>query len=164
MPELMGSTMKRLLTVALLVVCCWTILIQSAVAQEAEVRAAMEESLAAWRAGDFQALGNFYAAQTRGFMLDGGFLINGFSMEALEAAASMGVAFDIEPQEIDIMMAGEGVAVAVALLEGTVTLPGGSVQEGSWRYSETRIKEGGVWKVLQYHFSPLEMTPLGGIE
>ena len=156
--------MKRIMTIALLVICCSTISIQSVAAQEAEVRAAMEEALAAWRDGDFEKLGSFYATNTRGFMLDGGFLINGFSIEALQAAASMGVAFDVEPQEIDIMMAGEGVAVAVALLEGSVTLPGGTVQEGSWRYSETRIREGGVWKVLQYHFSPLEMTPLGGMQ
>lgn len=156
--------MKRVMTVVLLVICCSTILTQSAAAQEADVRAAMEESLAAWRAGDFEKLGSFYATQTRGFMLDGGYLITGFSLEALQAAASMGVAFDVEPQEIDIMIAGEGVAVAVALLEGSVTLPGGTVQEGSWRYSETRVNEGGVWKVVQYHFSPLEMAPLGGIE
>jgi hypothetical protein len=156
--------MKRAIKTIVLVVCCSTILIQTVAAQEAEVRAAMEESLAAWREGDFEKLGGFYAMQTRGFMLDGGYLITGFSIEALQAAAEMGVAFDVEPQEIDIMIAGQGVAVAVAILEGSVTLPGGTVQEGSWRYSETRISESGVWKVVQYHFSPLEMAPLGGIE
>lgn len=156
--------MKRLITVGLMVICCSAILIQSTAAQEADVRAAMEESLAAWRNQDFETLGGFYAANTRGFMLDGGYLITGFSIEALQAAASMGVAFDVEPQEVDITMVGDGVAVAVALLEGSVTLPGGAVQEGSWRYSETRVLEGGTWKVVQYHFSPLEMSPLGGYQ
>lgn len=137
---------------------------QTAFAQEAEVRAAMEGSLAAWRDGDFQKLATFYAANTRGFMLDGGYLITGFSVEALQAAAEMGVAFDVEPQDVDVMMFGDGVAVAAAILEGSVTLPGGAVQEGSWRYTETRVKEGGMWKVLQYHFSPLEVAPLGGFE
>jgi len=156
--------MKRMMMVVLMVVCCSTIWNQSVVAQEAEVRAAMEESLAAWRDGDFEKLGTFYAANTRGFMLDGSYLITGFSVEALQAAAEMGVAFDVQPQEVDIIMVGDGVAVAVATLEGSVTLPGGVVQEGAWRYSETRVKEGGIWKVLQYHFSPLEVAPLGGIE
>jgi ketosteroid isomerase-like protein len=148
----------------MLMVCCATILSQQVAAQEAEVRTAMEESLAAWREGDFEKLGSFYAANTRGFMLDGGYLISGFSIEALQAAAEMGVAFDIQPQEVDIIMVGEGVAVAVATLEGSVTMPGGAVQEGAWRYSETRVKEGGIWKVVQYHFSPMEVAPLGGIE
>jgi hypothetical protein len=156
--------MKRILTVVVFVICCSTILMQPAAAQEAEVRSAMEESLAAWRDGDFEKLGSFYAVNTRGFMLDGGYLISGFSVEALQAAAEMGVAFDFQPQEVDIMMVGDGVAVAVATLEGSVTLPGGAVQEGSWRYSETRVNEGGIWKVAQYHFSPLEVAPLGGIE
>jgi hypothetical protein len=155
--------MKLGKTTILLVVCWFALSMQAVAAQEAEVRAAMEEALAAWRDADFEKLGSNYATRTRGFMLDGGFLITGFSIEALEAAASMGVAFNVEPQEVDIMMAGEGVAVAVAILEGSVTLPGGTVQEGSWRYSETRVYEGGVWKVVQYHFSPLEMAPLGSI-
>ena len=155
--------MRLVKTTILLVVCCLAVSTQSAEAQEAEVRAAMEESLAAWREADFEKLGNFYAARTRGFMLDGGYLITGFSVEALQAAASMGVAFNVEPQEVDILMVGEGVAVAAAILEGSITMPGGATQEGTWRYSETRIKEGGIWKVSQYHFSPLEMAPLGNI-
>lgn len=155
--------MRRLTTTILLVVCCFAVSIQVAAAQEAAVRAAMEESLAAWRDQDFEKLGSFYAERVRGFMLDGGFLITGFSIEALQAAAEMGVAFQVEPQEVEIMMVDDGVAVAVAILEGSVTLPGGTPQEGTWRYSETRINEGGVWKVLQYHFSPLEMAPLGNL-
>ncbi len=156
--------MRLLKTTILLVVCGLLVSVQPAAAQEAEVRADMEESLAAWRDGDFEKLATFYAAQTRGFMLDGGFLITGFSIEALQTAASMGVAFNVEPQEVEIMMVGDGVAVAVAILEGSVTFPGGNVQEGSWRYSETRVNEGGTWKVVQYHFSPLEMSPLGGYQ
>ena len=155
--------MKRVKTTILLVICCVTVSIQTAAAQEEEVRAAMVESLAAWSAADFQALGNFYAAETRGFMLDGGMLITGFSAAALEAAVSAGFSFDIEPRDVDIMMVAEGVAVAVAVVEGSITLPGGAVQEGSWRYSETRVYEGGVWKIAQYHFSPLEFAPVGDI-
>ena len=81
-----------------------TVSTQAIAAQEAEVRAAMEESLAAWRNQDFETLGSFYSDRVRGFMLDGGFLITGFSIEALQAAASMGVAFQVEPQEVEIVM------------------------------------------------------------
>jgi ketosteroid isomerase-like protein len=155
--------MKRVKTTILMAICCIAVSIQSATAQEEAVRAAMEESLAAWSAADFQTLGSFYATQARGFMLDGGMLISGFSAEALEAAVSAGFGFNVEPRDVDIMMIGETAAVAVAIVEGAITMPGGAVQEGSWRYSETRVKEGGVWKVVQYHFSPLTLAPLGDI-
>jgi hypothetical protein len=124
-------------------------------AQEEEVHAAMVESLAAWSAGDFQRLGGFFAEHARGYMLGGSTLITGFNPDALEAAVSAGFSFAIVPRDIDIMMVDATVAVAVATVEGTITLPGGEVQEGPWQYSETRVLEDGQWKVVQYHFSPL---------
>lgn len=155
--------MKRFKTTILLAICSLTVPMTSVNAQEGEVRAAIVQSLAAWKAGDFQALGNFYAARTRGFMLDGGMLLSGYNPAALEAAVSAGFSFALEPHDIDIMIVGAGVAVAVAIVEGSISLPGGEVQQGSWRYSETRLKEGGVWKVVQYHFSPLTMAGFGDI-
>ena len=147
--------MKRLTITVLLASLCVAIPKTSAVAQEAEVRNAIVESLAAWRAADFQKLGTFYDARVRGYMLDGGMLLTGYNAAALEAAVSTGFAFALEPQDIDILIISPTVALAVAIVEGTITLPGGTTQEGSWRYSETRVKEGGIWKVIQYHFSPL---------
>lgn len=155
--------MKRLKTMVLLTICCTTMSIQSIAAQEEAVRTAMVESLAAWSASDFQKLGSFYATQTRGFMLDGGMLITGYNAAALEMAVAAGFAFNVEPHDIDIRMVTDEVAVSVAIVEGSITLPGGAVEEGSWRYSETRVNEGGVWKVVQYHFSPLSMADFGDI-
>lgn len=154
--------MRRVKRTILVVFSCAALSVQPAIGQKEEVRAAMERSLGAWRAGNFQELASYYAPQTRGFMLDGGFLITGFSVEALEAAASAGVAFNVEPREIDILMVTDDVAVTVAILEGSVTMPDGEVQEGPWRYSETRVHEGGMWKVIQYHFSEMTLDPLGG--
>ena len=82
-------------------------------------------------------------------MLDGQFLITGYNAEALQAAVDAGFSFSLEAKEIDIVMVGESVAVAVAYVEGTVTTPGAEPQAGEWRYSETRVKEGGFWKVVQ---------------
>jgi ketosteroid isomerase-like protein len=155
--------MKRIVTTTMLVICCTIVSTRSAAAQENEVRAAMIESLAAWSASDFQKLGSFYATQTRGFMLDGGMLISGYNAAALEAAVAVGFGFNMEPHDIDILLVTETVAVSVAIVEGSITMPGGAPQEGTWRYSETRKKEDGVWKVVQYHFSPLTLAPLGDI-
>jgi hypothetical protein len=97
-------------------------------------------------------------------MFDGGELITGYSAEELQAAVSAGFAFSVEPRDIDIIVVAQGVAVAVVIIEGSITLPGGVVQEGVWRYSETRLKEGGVKKVIQYHFSPATVAPIGDIK
>ena len=153
--------MRGRITTMLLAIFCGGISIQPAAAQEEDVRAAMVESLAAWSAADFQRLGNFFAERTRGYMPGGSMLLTGFNPAALDAAVSAGVSFDIEPQDIDILMVSETVAVAVATVEGVITLPGGAVQEGPWQYSETRVLEGGTWKVVQYHFSPLPAGPGG---
>ncbi len=155
--------MRGRITTILLAICCVGISIQPTAAQEEDVRAAMVESLAAWSAADFQRLGTFFAEQARGYMPGGSILLTGFNPAALEAAVSAGMSFDIEPQDIDIRMVGETVAVAVANVEGVITLPGGVVQEGPWHYSETRVMEGGTWKVVQYHFSLLPAGPGRGL-
>ena len=150
--------MKGLKTAVLMALCCAALPKTHLAAQEAEVRQAIVESLAAWRAADFQRLGTFYDARVRGYMLDGGMLLTGYNAEALQAAVDAGFSFSLEPQDIDILILNPTVAVAVAIVEGTITVPGGETQEGSWRYSETRVKDGSVWKVVQYHFSPLEQA------
>ena len=147
--------MRGSITIIFLISCFLGLSIRPGSAQEEEVRAAMVESLSAWSEGDFQKLGTFFAGQTRGYMLGGTVLVTGFNPQALEAAISAGFSFEIEPREIDILMVGETVAVAVAMIEGTITLPGGGMQHGPWQYSETRVLEGGQWRVIQYHFSPV---------
>lgn len=155
--------MRGRITTILLAICCVGISIQPAAAQKEEVRAAMIESLAAWSAADFQKLGTFFAEEARGYMPGGSTLLIGFKPSALEAAVSAGMSFDIEPQEMDIQMVGETVAVAVASVVGVITLPGGVVQNGPWHYSETRVLEGGNWKIVQYHFSTAPAGPGRGL-
>jgi hypothetical protein len=155
--------MRGRITTLLLAVSCMGLSVRPAASQEADVRAAMVESLAAWSAGDFQKLGTFFADQARGYMPGGSTLLIGFNPAALEGAVSAGMSFDIEPEGIDIRVVSETVAVAVASVEGVVTLPGGVVQEGPWHYSETRVLESGTWKVVQYHFSHVPAGPGGGL-
>lgn len=128
-------------------------------AQEAEVQAAMEATLAAWNAGDLPGVAAHYAEETRGFFLDGGVLVRGFNLPALQAAYAAGFRASFTARDADVTVFGS-VAVASAYLDGSLTLPGGDVREGTWRYTETRVNEGGRWLVVQYHFSPLE-TPAG---
>ena len=127
----------------------WT---PSARAQDADIRAAVTETLAAWRVGDFETFGTFYHPEARGFFMDGGPIITGFDVAALEAAHEAGLRTRIEVSDLKVQRYG-GLAVTAALLEGSVSLPNGLEIPGAWRYTETRILDGGIWKIVQYHFS-----------
>ncbi|MFQ5704361.1 MAG: YybH family protein [Gemmatimonadales bacterium] len=125
-----------------------------AVAQVEEVRADEMRSLAAWKAGNLKEFAKYFSEDTRGFNLDGGTVFNGFSATALRVLLAAGFRFDVEPRDIDIEVYGN-TAVSIAYLVGSVTFPGGTTRKGTWRYSDTRIKQQGKWRVVQYHISRL---------
>ena len=132
---------------------------QPVAGQDAEVRQAVSETLAAWRSGDFERFATFYHTDTRGFFLDGGVLLEGFNVAALQAAYNTGFRADLELGEMHVSVRGD-VALTAGLLEGALTMPGGGTVQGTWRYSDTRVLEEGTWKVVQYHFSELA-APVG---
>jgi ketosteroid isomerase-like protein len=123
--------------------------------QEADVEAAVRATLDAWRSAEYTAFVASYHPDARGFFLDGGDVIEGFNLEALEATAEAGFQADVELTDLDVAVYGDA-AVAVGLLEGALTLPGGLRLEGVWRYSETRIRDGGAWRIVQFHISRRE--------
>jgi uncharacterized protein (TIGR02246 family) len=125
-----------------------------AMAQVEEARADAIKSLDAWKAGDLKEFAAYFGEDTRGFNLDGGQAISGFSAMSLKLLLAAGFRFDVEPRDIDTKIYGN-TAVSIAYLEGTVTFPGGTTREGTWRYSDTRVKQDGVWRVVQYHISRL---------
>ncbi len=143
----------RLLAVA---ACLLTVRATAVAAQEAEVRAAMLETLAAWSNGEFDRFAQSYHPEVRGFLFGGGTLARGFNQAALAAAYEAGFRAEMQLRDIEVRVLGD-VAIAVAYAEGSLTLPGGEPEAGTWRYSETRIREGGTWKIVQYHFSKLTM-------
>ncbi len=124
----------------------------SARAQEADVRAAVEATLAALIARDVPAYANFYHEDTRGFFVDRSNMIEGFSSLAVRAAFITGLRLDVVMSDLNVKVYGDA-AVVGALFRGSVTLPGGAVATGTWRYSETRVLDDGTWKVVQYHLS-----------
>lgn len=124
-------------------------------AQETEVSDAVTATLTAWADGEYEKFVSYYHADARGFFLDGGSLIQGFSAPALEAMAQAGFKADVTVRDLDVQMHGS-MAVTVAYIEGSLTLPGGLVLEATWRYSETRIETDEGWKVVQFHMSTLQ--------
>ena len=128
-------------------------------AQEADVQRSVSEMLSAWESGDFAAFAAFYHEDTRGFFLDGGVLLQGFNVDALTAAYTMGMRAQMAVRDLDVKVYGD-VAVSVAYLDGTLTMPGGMEIAGTWRYTDTRVNDGGAWSIVQYHFS--EQQPVQG--
>jgi ketosteroid isomerase-like protein len=137
----------------ILVFCLMSSLASASVrAQEADVRAAVEATLAALIARDVPAFANFYHEDTRGFFVDRSNMIEGFSSLAVRAAFITGLRLDVVMSDLNVKVYGDA-AVVGALFRGSVTLPGGAIASGTWRYSETRVLDDGTWKVVQYHLS-----------
>jgi len=124
----------------------------SAAAQEADVRAAVTETLAALTARDVPTFARFYHDDTRGFFVDRTTMIQGFITIAVRLAFATGLRVNVVMSDLDVKVYGN-TAVSGALFQGSVTLPGGAVASGSWRYSDTRVLDDGTWKVVQYHVS-----------
>lgn len=124
-------------------------------AQEAEVSAAVRETLTAWSNEDYETFLSFYHPEARGFFLDGSRLIRGFDPAVLAAARDAGFDAEVELRDLEVAVLGT-TAIAVGYVSGTLTLPGGISIDGSWRYSETRVLDDGVWKTIQFHFSELQ--------
>lgn len=129
-------------------------------AQQDDVQQAVMETLTAWNSGDVVTFARYYRPDARGFFIDGGPLLPLFNEAAIQAAYAAGFKPEVEIKNLDTRSFGE-VAVAVAYLQGSITIPGGVVEEGTWRYSETRVRENGVWKIVQYHFSKMTAPPPG---
>jgi ketosteroid isomerase-like protein len=123
-------------------------------AQEADVRADVSETLAALVAGDAVAFTDFFHKDARGFFVNGASVVEGISAMAFRAALLTGLQTNVVMTDLNVKAYGN-TAVSAALLGGSVTLPGGAVRTGRWRYSDTRVLEDGTWKVVQYHISQL---------
>ena len=126
----------------------------SASAQETDVRAAVSETLAALVAGDAMTFANFFHDDARGFFVDGSNMIEGMSALAFRAAYVTGLRTDVVMSGLNVRVYGN-TAVSGALLQGSVIMPGGAMISGTWRYSDTRVLDEGMWKVVQYHLSQL---------
>ena len=127
----------------------------SAGAQKADVEAAVQEAFEALVARDVTKFASFYHLNTRGFFVDRANMIELFSALAVRAAFATGLRLNVVMSDLDSKVYGNA-AVSRAVFRGSVTLPGGAIASGTWLYTDTRVLDDGIWKVIQYHLSQLQ--------
>ena len=124
-----------------------------------DVKAAVQRYYAALNAGDPGALIQLHAAGSTSFFGPGGGLLERFdSLEeqrkSQQAAFDAGVKFNVQSRHLEISVYGE-TAVTTNYGVGTITRPNGTTGQVNNRITTVLIKQGGQWKVVHQHLSPV---------
>jgi len=134
-----------------------------AIADDADdVKAAVQRFYAALNAGDAGALTELYAAGTTRFGTGGALLETFDSLEEKrknqQAAFDAGPKYNLQARHIDVRVYGNSTAVATSYGVGRLTFPDGTTGQPNNRITAVMIKQGGQWKIVHRHLSPLS-TP-----
>ena len=125
-----------------------------AAAQVAAIQIDVTSTLAALVEGDVDTFVDFFHDDVRGFFVDRTAMVEGMSALAFRALLLTGLQTNLVASNLDVNRYGN-TAVSTGYLTGTVRLPGGAIRTGTWKYSDTRVLEDGLWKIVQYHISPV---------
>ena len=117
--------------------------------QEDQVREAVLRTFESIRSGDVGALMREYAFGARVFV-DGQAVVE----LAPDELAGRAQGADWTPGEIRTQLLGRR-SVTVVEVEGPLRLEGMAELASPWRYAETRVFEGGSWRIVQQELSPL---------
>ncbi len=133
-------------------------LMPAALADDADdVKAAVLGHFVALNAGDANAYIQYYPAETSTFA-DGGLLNTSTSVEAIkngfQASVDAGFKRNIQMRHLDIRVYGN-TAVTTGYGVGTTTLPDGTTVQVAYQRTSVLIKQGGQWKEVHQHRSPL---------
>ncbi len=81
-----------------------------------------------------------------------------FNRSAAQANFNNGLDFDVAVRHLDAKVYGDS-AVATYYTAGTTKYADGSTLRGIFRASMTWIKQGGQWRIVHIHVSPLQSQP-----
>lgn len=121
-----------------------------------EIRQAQNAHLKAWNDGDMETYLAYTSQDLVGFDLHGDLADHARPYQSLRDLYEAGYHPHVKYRDRNLRKYGD-TAVTTAYMVGTIDEPDGSRDEGVFRYSEVRVKEDGVWKLIQYHLSPLRM-------
>lgn len=119
----------------------------------ADVKATAEDAVAAYNAGDVDAMASYWLPEATVFH-GPGLPLEGFDKEQVKADLEAGLNYDFQWRDFAVKVYGQ-TALSTASLLGTVTFPNGAMIHGPWRHSATWVKQQGKWKVAHVHVSDL---------
>jgi len=126
-----------------------------------DVKAAVQGYLAAINAGDADAVIQYRSAERSSFNRGGGLLTRPASSleeqkDALEADVRAGVKRNYQITHMKVRVYGNA-AVVTGYMTGTRTAPNGTVIQHRDRRTGVMIKQGGQWKEVHHHNSPITL-------
>ena len=122
-----------------------------------DVKAEVQSIHAALNAGNASAVVQHYLPERTAFL--GGVLLRRFdSLEEqradLQARFESGVKYNRQVRHLEVRVYGN-TAVATGYVVGTVTQPDGTTNQVNAKNTSVSIKQGGQWKQVHVHSSPL---------
>ena len=124
-----------------------------------DVRAAMQRSQAAVNSGDAYAAAQSLLVGVTSFGPTGG-LLERFNdpeerRKQRQASFDAGLKFNLQDRHIDVSLYGNSTAVVTSYRVGTISRPDGTTTRPNNRVTTVLIKQGGQWKIVHRHLSPL---------
>ncbi len=127
-----------------------------------DVKAAMQRHYAALNSGDVDALVQHFVAGNTRFGPGGAMLETIDSLEELrkdrQATVDAGLKFNLQDRHIDVRVYGNSTAVTTSYRVGTITFPDGTTAQPNNRITTVLIKQGGQWKRVHQHISPVVLS------
>ncbi len=124
-----------------------------------DVKAALQRSQVATNTGDANTEARILLEGYTRFGFAGG-LLERFDIEEArknrQAAFDAGLKFNIQTRHLEISVYGD-TAVTTNYGVGTITQPDGTVNPDSNRITRVWIKQGGQWKQVHQHISPVRL-------
>ena len=126
-----------------------------------DIKTALKQHYAAFNAGDADGYIRYEAEGHTTYGPEGGLLGSNPSHEVQkknqQAVFDGGMKYDLHTRNTEVKVYGSLSAVSTSYVTGTRTLPDGTVHRVTWRRSAMWVKQGGVWKQVHRHFSPLRL-------
>ncbi len=123
-----------------------------------DVKAAVQSYVAALSAGDAGALTRLHATASTSFGAGGGLLATFDSPEerrnSFQATLDAGLKLNVQLRNVEVSVYGD-TAVTTSYAVGTVTQPNGTAVQANNRLTTVWVKQGGQWKEVHRHLSPL---------
>jgi len=126
-----------------------------------DVKAAVLRHYVALNAGDANALIQLQAAGYTSFGPGGGLLERSDSLEERrkirQAEFDAGLKYNLQARHIDVSLYGNSTAVTTHYGVGRITFQDGTTGQPNNRITRVWIKQGGQWKAVHNHLSPLRL-------